>query len=204
MDQLYLWVKDPPPQEIIQQELLAAICHDYRIKTHAFTYIQSYIARKCPVFWQWLAPRLRTETRLMRFYVTEPYGRLPPHIDGAPVTVPFGLNFPVLNCQGTTMTWYGVDSDDVQRWNQHNAHGYMSSYKLREDAESRSTILQQLEITRPCFVRNDIMHSVENPRDTWRIMLSIRFPLHAQRYRTIAEVIDCEVSDPGQGISRPC
>lgn len=195
MDQLYLWVKDPPPQEVIRQELLSAICHDYRIKTHAFTYVQAYIAKSCPVFWQWISTRLKTSTRLMRFYVTEPYGRLPPHIDGAPITVPFGLNFPVLNCGGTTMTWYDVAADDVERWRDHNEHGYMSSYRLRTAAEERSRVLARLEITSPCFVRNDIMHSVENPNDSWRIMLSIRFPLDAVLYRSISEVIDCAVTD---------
>lgn len=194
MQALYQWVKDPPDTAAISSELLSAIKHDHqRLGTHAFTYDQSYMQHHCPRLWQWLGPRIRVPTRLMRFYVTAPRSRLPAHIDGQPVSVPFGLNFPVLNCEGTEMRWYKVRDSDIEPWKQHSEQGYMSSSRLVDGAADRAELLDSVEITRPCFVRNDIMHSVENPRNTWRIMLSIRFPLDPQRYRTIKEVIDCEL-----------
>ena len=190
MNELYKWIDNFDNLNNIQSELLRAITHDYRQKTHAFTYPEKYIADMCPTFWKWLKPRLYVPTRLLRFYVTAPHSELSPHIDGAPVTVPFGLNIPVLNCESTTMTWWDVPKDQIKFFEQHEKYGYMSSYKLREPALATNRILERIEINRPCFVRNDIMHSIENDRDTWRIMLSIRFPLHTIRWRTLEEVMD--------------
>jgi len=192
MEALYKWIDHFEDLGLIQQELLAAIQHDYRKHTHAFTYPQQYIAEQCPRFWSWLAPRLLTDTRLMRFYVTAPRSELAPHIDGAPVTVPFGLNIPVLNCEDTTMTWWRVPQDHITRWQEHGDYGYMSSYKMIAGARSSAQIWDQITVARPCFVRNDIMHSVENPRDTWRIMLSIRFPLHPVLWRRLDQVMELE------------
>jgi hypothetical protein len=192
MQELYRWIDNFDNLDIIQSELISSISHDYKQKTHAFTYPEKYIADRCPTFWNWLRPRLFITTRLMRFYVTAPCSELPPHIDGAPITVPFGLNIPVLNCESTTMTWWQVPNDHIEVFQDHRNYGYMSSYKLVEGAKDTAEIIERIEIDRPCFVRNDIMHSVENNRDTWRIMLSIRFPLHKTRWRTLEEVMNLQ------------
>lgn len=175
-----------PEFDIIQKEVLDSITEDYNSnKTFAFNYDIFETAKRCPKFMSWFLPRNKAPVRLIRFYVTKPYGYLNPHIDGGlPYTSPFGLNIPILNCENTKMFWFEYDSEEEYPT---KPDGYYVAIFPRNPDRLRK--IGELEITKPYFVRNDIMHSVENYNNGPRIMLTVRWPLHSTKYRTLEEVM---------------
>lgn len=176
-----------PNFEVIQQELSASINYDYISKgLHAQNFSEEYITSTCPTLMSWLKPRSKSQFRLLRFYFTPGNSELPHHIDSSFVSVPFGLNIPVLNCQNTKMIWYNCSKENQ---NSHSADsGYQSAITPRDI--SKLEVIEELELIKPCFTRNDIMHNVKNFNSSVRIMFTVRWGLHPTKFRTIEEVMD--------------
>lgn len=187
MDQLVKYINIPNFIEI-QQELLACIDHDYTADTepHAFIYRQSYMTESCPKFMNWLLPKSKMPIRLFRFYVTPPGKRLGAHIDGnAAATVPFGMNIPVAHTADTYHIFYGCTRDNLLDQYPKGGLGVRHPKNFKEMIE-----LERLEIVKPCFTNNSVMHSVENHSDKHRIMFTVRWIIHPKIGRTFEEVID--------------
>jgi hypothetical protein len=55
---------------------------------------------------------------------------------------------------------------------------------------SKLEIIEDLEITKPCFVKGDVMHGVKNFNDDIRIMFTVRWGLHPIKFRNIEDVVD--------------
>lgn len=186
MEELYKFVNIPNFREV-QTELLNAIDYDYQSKgKHAKNYTAGYMKLKCPTLMNWLNGKNKSHYRLLRFYFTPPNGALEHHIDGNTPTVPFGLNIPVINCENTSMTWWNCDEDNFRIPNPDN--GYLGAITPKD--LSKITVKDKLELIKPCFTRNNIMHSIENPNNTTRIMFTVRWGLHPTKFRTIDEVMD--------------
>jgi hypothetical protein len=186
MEELYKFVNIPNFDKI-QLELLDAIDYDYRLKgKHATSYLPNYMRSKCPELMEWLDARVKSPYRMLRYYFTPANDSLDHHIDGSIPRVPFGLNIPVLNCANTTMSWWECDEDNF--FIPTPSSGYMGSITPKDT--SKIKIKDRLELVRPCFTKNDVMHSIENPNSTIRIMFTVRWLLHPTKFRTIEEVID--------------
>jgi hypothetical protein len=172
----------------VQKELLACIKHDYKSKgVHAFTYDDNYMQESCPIFYSWLLPRLKLPVRMFRFYVTPPGEKLKAHIDGniAYATVPFGLNIPVVGTKNTYQIYHDCPSDNIQGGLKTGYMGGMHPIDIDKLKE-----IYKLEILQPCFTRNNIMHSVENNSEEFRVMFTVRWILDPIIGRKIEEVID--------------
>jgi hypothetical protein len=187
MDHLYQFV-NIPNLEIIQEELLNCIQHDYKSKTspHAFTYNLEYIAKTCPTLTKWLIPRCKKSLRLLRFYVTPPRSNLSIHTDGGhgSPTVPFGLNIPVIGTKDTFQIFYKCSDDNIYG---SRPTGYNES--LHPKDITKLIPIDRVEIVTPCFTNNSVMHNVENNTDNYRIMFVVRWILHETIGRQIEEVI---------------
>lgn len=187
MDELYKHITIPNFEEV-QRELLESINYDYVSRgLHAQNFSEEHLTNRCPTFMSWLKSKSKRKFRLLRFNFTPAYSELPHHIDGSFVSVPFGLNVPVLNCHNTKMTWYQCSKE--------NQNGYSTGYGNDQHLitpidVSKLVIIEELELTKPCFVRNDIMHNVKNLNNAVRIMFTVRWDLHPTKFRTIDEVID--------------
>jgi len=180
-----------PNFESIQQELLACIDHDYKADTkpHAFTYSEQYMSEKCPQFMSWLRPRCKLPIRLLRFYITPPHQKLGAHIDGggrSPV-VPLGLNIPVAGSTNTFMTWYECKPENLRT---DNPDGYLGGVHPKD--YTQLVPIESIEITKPCFTNNSIMHGVENKSDEYRVMFTVRWVLDHFIGRTIEDCIKTE------------
>ena len=186
MEELYRFVNVPNFNKV-QTELFNAIDYDYQSKgKHAKNYTPDYMRLKCPTLMTWLDAKTKTHYRLLRFYFTPPNMVLGHHVDGVYPTVPFGLNIPVMNCENTTMTWWDCSVDNL--YIPTPGGGYLGS--ITPIDVSKTTVRDKLELIKPCFTRNNIMHSVENPNNTFRIMFTVRWVLHSTKFRTIDEVMD--------------
>lgn len=179
-----------PNFENIQQELLAAISHDYKENKypHAFTYSKSYMQDTCPLFMHWLSPKLKIPVRLFRYYVTPPGQSLDIHIDGTDPTVPFGLNIPIIGTKNTYHTYYETDPENLEPRIPDN---YLSGTHPKD--LSKLSKIVELEITRPYVLNNEVLHGVRNESDEYRVMFTVRWLVHKILFRNVEEVMD--VSD---------
>lgn len=188
MEELYRFINIPDFKKV-QTELFDAIDYDYQSKgKHAKNYTPDYMRLKCPTLMSWLDAKTKADYRLLRFYFTPPNEVLGHHIDGINPIVPFGLNIPVMNCENTTMTWWNCNKDNLRIPNP--GSGYLGA--ITPVDISKTTVRDKLELIKPCFTRNDVMHSVENPNNTVRIMFTVRWGLHHTMFRTIEDVMNTE------------
>lgn len=181
-----LWIPfDIPNFKEVQKELSSFVnINQTGTKTHAFTVEQNQMIEKAPTFMEWFLPRNKMPVRIYRFYITEPKGRLHIHIDGfKDCKVPFGMNIPVKNCQNTEHIFYECAEENLR---DANKNGYLGGC-IPVDYNKIKKI-GSLEITSPHFTRNDVMHTVRNNNDDYRIMFTVRWELHPTKARTIEEV----------------
>lgn len=189
MDTLVKYITIPNLQEI-QKELLECIDHDYTvdIEPHAFTYSQSYMLKTCPKFMSWLMPLSKMPIRLFRFYITPPGKRLGAHVDGnQSATVPFGINIPIANTKDTYHIFYKCNEANLL---DQYSKGYLGGKRPKNSKEMVE--IERLEILKPCFTNNSVMHSVENKNSKHRVMFTVRWIVHSRIGRTIEEVIDTD------------
>ena len=177
-----------PKLDIMQQELLACIKHDWREKgMHAFEYDNEYILESCPTFAAWVLPRSKVGIYLMRFYVTTPFTDLKAHIDGNEPTYPFGLNIPIVGNEGSTMDWYETTSDNIK---QITFKGYRPAWYPRKPNELK--MIASVETTLPYFVKTDILHGVHNQTDHLRLMFVTRWNHTQTENRNIEDSLHTE------------
>jgi hypothetical protein len=105
-----------------------------------------------------------------RFFYTAPNDSIPIHIDGSDeYPCKFAINFPVIGCENTRMTWW-KNVDLVARVDDnYDASG------LRIFDSKFKTVLDNLELLEPALVKIDIPHNVTNTTAYPRIIWSVRF-----------------------------
>lgn len=177
-----------PNLEEIQQELLNAMIGDYKAMNEhrAFTYPQVYMEKTCPKFMSWLRPRLKEPVRLFRYYITPPGGQSSIHIDGIVPKLPFGLNIPLIGWKNTYHTYYDTPEDNLMTYG--GEDGYYGAW-LPID-HSKLIVLEDLEISRPYVINNEILHGIRNESDEYRVMFTIRWTQHPTLWRNVEEVMD--------------
>lgn len=67
--------------------------------------------------------------------------------------------------------------------------GYLLAWLVKDESKLR-LISEKIEILRPYVVNNSILHSVRNDSDEYRVMFTVRWPLHKVLFRNIEEVMD--------------
>lgn len=183
-----LWTPiDIPNFGKVQEELGKMVTINPGVtKTHAFSVSEKVMKECCSTFMQWFEPRKKKPVRIYRFYITEPFGHLGAHIDGSKqLKVPFGMNIPVANCENTYHIFYHCDEDNIK--NEYKS-GYLNGCVPKD--QTLITENSRLEIVKPYFTRNDVMHSVVNNNSTYRVMFTVRWLLHPNIGRNIEEVFD--------------
>lgn len=188
MKELYIPFSIPNLEEI-KQELLDAIDHDYTEPKfpHAFTYSTVYMQSHCPLFMNWLTPKLKVQVRIFRYYVTPPHQELGIHLDGIYPTVPFGLNIPLIGSKNTYHSYYDTEPDNLEH---RNPKSYLGGTHPKD--LSKLTKICDLEITRPYVINNEVLHGVRNESDVHRVMFTIRWPIHKTLFRDIHDVMNVD------------
>jgi hypothetical protein len=95
--------------------------------------------------------------------VLQPGATLRPHIDCSPSMV--GVNIPLMNCEGTYTQFY---------------RGWASAqWEIRSGVNGISVtseeVLEEFQLTKPTLFLPKVPHGVINPKDTVRLMVSLRF-----------------------------
>lgn len=182
----------------IQQELISVIKHDFLSRTdvHSWTYHPASVLAKCPKLREYLNPRLKSKIRMIKFYCTPGGKHLGAHTDGISDPIPFGMNLPLLNTQGTVIRW--IDCREDQRMIRYyddqgdrDSSGYLNGVYVPLDEDSLP-VLGELELVSPAFIKTDIMHSVYNYNDKHRLNVVFRWQLTDIDYSEPDDVIDVD------------
>jgi len=185
MDDLYTII-DLPDLEDCQRELLGLVS-DHDQSSRAWSISEDDLARASPRFWSWFTAHSIRPLTMLRVFVTAPRGHLQVHIDGdSRLAYPFSLNIPIQGTENTTHTFW--DPGPLGKLNLRDvplAHYLSACVPLNP---RQISVLERIEILSPCFVKSDCLHSVENPKDSPRIMLSLRWDCHPELYRQPGDV----------------
>jgi len=180
VDDLYITL-DCPDLDQYQRQLQSLVPDD-QITSRAWSLAPLDIQRASPGFWQWFESHSLRPLTMLRLFVTAPWGHLQVHIDGdSTLAYPFSLNVPI---RGTENTWHTFwDPGPLGRSNLRDVPlaQYLSACVPLDPRQI--SIKEQIEIVKPSFVKSDYLHSVENPKDTTRVMLSLRWDCHPELYR---------------------
>ena len=147
------------------------------IKKMAWVPASGWLETQCPLSHHWIESVRESEIQLIRFHLTPPRGKLNIHIDGT-LENPrvHALNIPVMNYENAFMRWY--DYSDKSNWKNDYVEPRDLLFNSRGGVpidSSKCVVVDQTVIDRPTAVRTDIPHSVDNPNDGTRVLLSIRF-----------------------------
>lgn len=164
---------DPIRQELVRSTELF-IKEGRRFYDPSFQWVRD----NCPLLTEFLSSNTKVPVRFSRFYFTQPFKNMNPHMDGFfwnPSRI--GLNFPVCNTENTEMQWFDTGEDNLTA----GLHGVGDKTKPGINTGSRvkdESLLKKLDSTvidHPTFVKTDIVHNVTNPNPTVRAILSVRF-----------------------------
>jgi hypothetical protein len=143
----------------------------------------------CPTLFNFIEKRKKLKVRMCRFYLTSENNGLQPHLDGLTYDrSPFGLNIPVFGHEGSTMDWYDCPEDNFKNGNY--GFGGMTSSIIID--LNRLKKVESTVIDCPTFVRTDVVHGVENYKNSQRLVLSIRFEYNKNIGQQFDEVFDLE------------
>lgn len=187
-----------PDYETIRQELISVIDHDFlsRSDVHSWTYSPLRVLTECPSLNNYLTPRLKSRLYMVKFYCTPGGKHLGAHTDGVKNPVPFGMNLPLLNTQGTIIRWFDCPEEQriirVPRGDGDRDHaGYLNGVYMPKD-ETALSVLGELELDSPAFIKTDIMHAVYNYTDKHRLNVVFRWKLRNINYSEPDQVIEVD------------
>jgi hypothetical protein len=110
-------------------------------------------------------------------FVRSPGVSAPIHVDGDSESKLryLAINLPIANCERTYQNYYAIPTSELEfiedRGNRYRAY----------TKEVRPDVVDRVEITEPHLLRIDMPHDVDNNKNTYRVMMSVRFdpqPLH--------------------------
>ena len=149
---------------------------------------EGWMQEKAPKCYNWIETVKEHDTTLVRFHLIPPRKRMNIHVDGTltnsyaishgrvNLKSVYGLNIPIMNYENAMMKWY--DYSDKSNWKNDYVEPRDLLYNSRGGVPidpSKCVVVDQTVIDRPTAVRTDIPHSVDNPNDGARVILSIRF-----------------------------
>jgi hypothetical protein len=186
-----------PNLDIIQQELISTIEHDFinKKETHSWIGNPKEVLSKCPTLSSFLNPLLKKPLGQIKFYCTPAWQLLEPHVDGSgKVKIPFGLNIPLMNTKDTYQVWYycppsNTTKREIPNKNSLYTTGYLSSVDVPANQLSMP-IIENLELDVPAVTKTDVMHSVFNPTNKTRLVAVFRWGLSNIDYSEIEDVLN--------------
>lgn len=147
------------------------------IKKMAWVPPSGWLQSECPISYKWIESVRDREIQLIRFHLTPALGKLNIHIDGT-LENPrvHALNIPVINYENALMKWY--DYTDKSNWKNDYVEPREELYNAKGGVpinSAKCVVIDETIIDRPTFLRTDTPHSIDNPNDGVRVILSVRF-----------------------------
>jgi len=161
-----------PNFEAIKAEILELVAPQIsqNLRYWDVPFIEFY--KSTPCFYNYMKENFYMFPRLFRFYNSPPFGGLGPHIDNLPTAKNrIGFNIPLAGTENTLMNYYDTPSDNLEIT--HNlGFGSMPAQLIKD--KSRLVLIDSVEIDQPTLLRTDVIHSVTNPNETYRLVMGMK------------------------------
>lgn len=159
--------------EIITTELLELVSPQISQNLRYWDLPVSEFFNSAPVFCKYISINFYRFPILFRFYNSPPHGGLGPHIDNLPTAKNrIGFNIPLAGTNNTTMNYYNTPSDNLEI--AHTVGFGSTPAQLIKDI-SKLVLIDSFEVDQPTLLRTDVIHSVSNPNDSYRLILGMKF-----------------------------
>lgn len=171
MTELYRKI-EIPNFEIIKTELLTLVETQISQNLRYWDLPAIDFFKSAPMFCKYILKNFYKFPALFRFYNTPPFGGLGPHIDNLPTAKNrIGFNIPLAGTKNTVMSYYYTPNDNLELT--HNlGFGSMPAQLIKDN--TKLILIDNLEIDQPTLLRTDVIHSVSNLNDTYRLVLGMK------------------------------
>lgn len=171
MTELYKKI-EIPNFEIIKTELLTLVSPQISQNLRYWDIPGIDFFKSAPVFFNYISKNFYRFPILFRFYNTPPHDGLGPHIDNSPTAKNrIGFNIPLAGTKNTVMNYHDPLHDNIEL---HHTVGFGSMPAQLIKDYTKLILIDSLEIDQPTLLRTDRIHSVSNPNDTYRLILSMK------------------------------
>jgi hypothetical protein len=162
-----------PNFEIISEEILTLVQDQISQNLRYWDLPGVAFYKSTPVFFKYLNDHFYKFPRLFRFYNTPPNGMLGPHIDNL-ATAPnkIGFNIPLSGTKNTFMNYYTTPRDNLDITHD-GGFGAMPAQLIKD--KEKLMLVDSLEIDEPTLLRTDVIHEIDNPNLTYRLVLGMKF-----------------------------
>jgi hypothetical protein len=171
MTELYRKIKIPE-FEIITAEILTLVSPQISQNLRYWDVPAFNFYNFTPTFFNYLLKNFHRLPALFRFYNTPPFENLVPHIDDLPTAkTRIGFNIPLAGTKNTAMDYYTTPSDNLEL---RPTGGFGNSPAQTIKDHTKLVLIDSLEVDQPTLLRTDVIHSVSNPNETYRLILGMK------------------------------
>lgn len=126
-----------------------------------------------PLLCEYIVKNFYSFPILFRFYNSPPFTNLGPHIDNVPTASnQIGFNIPLIGTENTSMNYYDTPQDNLElRYT--GGFGGLPTQVIKD--QSKLVLTDSIEIDQPTILRTDTIHAVVNNKDTYRLILGMKF-----------------------------
>jgi hypothetical protein len=159
--------------EVIKAELLEMVATQISQNLRYWDVPLIEIYKSSPSIFNYIRENFYRFPTLFRFYNTPPFGGLGPHIDNLSTAKnKIGFNIPLVGTNNTAMNYYTTPEDNLEI--SHTiGFGNLPAQLIKD--QNRLVLLDSFEVDQPTLLRTDVIHSISNPNDSYRLILGMKF-----------------------------
>jgi hypothetical protein len=95
-----------------------------------------------------------------------------PHIDNIPTAKNrIGFNIPLVGTKNTSMNYYDTPADNLELRTS-GGLGSLPTQFIKD--KTKLVLIDSLEVDYPTLLRTDVIHSVSNPNESYRLILGMK------------------------------
>lgn len=171
MTDLYKKIKIPN-FEIVTAEILAMAAPQISQNLRHWDVPFIKFCKYTPVFFEYLIKNFYKMPILFRFYNSPPFYELVPHIDNvAAAANRIGFNIPLAGTKNTAMNYYDTSTDNLEL-RMSGGLGSLPTQFIKD--KTKLVLIDSFEVDQPTLLRTDVIHSVSNPNESYRLILGMK------------------------------
>jgi hypothetical protein len=162
-----------PDFEVIKNEILEMVAPQISQNLRYWDVPLIEIYKSSPSIFNYIRENFYRFPVLFRFYNSPPFYDLVPHIDNMPdAKNKIGFNIPLAGTKNTAMNYYSTPADNLET-RETGGLGRLPTQFIKD--KTRLVLIDTFEVDQPTLLRTDVIHSVSNPNDSYRLILGMKF-----------------------------
>jgi len=164
---------DAPNLEVMISEILTMVSPQISKNLRHWDLPLADFYKHTPTFFNYMKENFYRFPILFRFYNSPPFYNLVPHIDNMPAARnKIGFNIPLAGTKNTAMNYYSTPADNLETKETGGLGGLPTQF-IKD--KTKLVLIDSFEVDRATLLRTDVIHSVSNPNDSYRLILGMKF-----------------------------